>query len=123
MTNKRKRKSGYRQPPPPGRAEPGAAKAQARSKTTTERRPGLFGGLLGSAIPASMSEMPYYRDSLGRGFLLAGSVPVLVLVPMLWVFASWMALLALGYVGTPGFAFAEAPALPPISVGSDVHDV
>ncbi len=111
---KQQRRSGYRQPPRPN----------SKPDRALDRRPepqrGFLGGLLGNATPASLSAMPSYRVSLGRGFLLAGSTPVLVMLPLAWVLIVWIALLLLGYVGSPG-VLIQALAIPPISVGFDLQ--
>ena len=111
MSGKRKRKrprQGYRSTPAP---------APARS-AERERRPGLLGGLFTPPIPASMSTMPSFRRSLGRGFLLVGSNPILIAIPFAWVFVTWVAFLLFGYVGAPNTPLGLAVSLPPLSVSS-----
>jgi hypothetical protein len=120
MSNKRKRKrgsQGYR---------PTATRAIERqpapaATTTAERRPGLFGGMFGTPVPASLSSMPTYRRSLGRGFLLVGSNPILLAVPFLWTLITWVALVAFGYTGTPNVPLGQAVSLPPLSIGADLQ--
>ncbi|MBI3648556.1 MAG: hypothetical protein HY240_07405 [Actinobacteria bacterium] len=114
MSNKKKRRQGAprqvaeRRGPPRASAEP-------------EQRPGLFGGLFGNPVPASLSAMPNFRRSLGRGFLLVGSVPVLLLAPFLWTLVTWLGMLALGYVGPPSLPLNQASSIPPLSVGADLQ--
>jgi hypothetical protein len=68
-----------------------------------------------------MSEMPKFRESLGQGFLLVASNPVLVFGPLVTVFVIWLVLLALGFVGT-GIALSQMAAMPPISTAFDVQN-
>jgi hypothetical protein len=109
-TKKKRRKSGYRSP---SRAPATATKAKA-----AEPRRGLLSGLFGNATPASMSIMPRYRESLGRGFFLAGSMPALVLLPFAWTLVTWLVLQASGYIGVP-LLLAQSVAIAPMSVNSD----
>jgi hypothetical protein len=112
VSNKRKRRrSGYR---PPSRSS--AAVREAPKKA--EPRQGLLGSIFGSATPSSMSVMPNYRTSIGRGFLLVGSTPALLLMPFAWTLVTWLALQAFGYIGSP-LLLAQSMALAPLSVQSD----
>jgi hypothetical protein len=115
-TKKKRRKggSGYRPTSPAPEID------RSRSQPPPQRSPGLFGGMLGNPIPASMSTMPSFRRSLGRGFLLVGSNPLLLLVPFLWVLLSWLALVGFGYVGSPT-VLGQSVSLPPLSVGADLQ--
>ena len=65
-----------------------------------------------------MSVMPTYRTSLGRGFLLVGSTPALVLLPFAWTLVTWLILQMSGYIGAP-LLLAQSVALAPLSVSSD----
>jgi hypothetical protein len=117
VSNKRRKgKQGYR--PPPARATDRSAPA---ATAEGERRSGLLGNLLGNPVPASLSPMPTFRRSLGSGFLLVGSNPLLLGVPFLWILATWVAYLGFGYVGSPTPPLGQAVALPPLSVGGDLQ--
>ena len=113
-SKKKRRRQGYR---PPAKAAPPATRRPTKSRQP-ERRPGLLGGLFGTPTPASMSAMPAVRASLGRGFLLAGSTPALVLLPFAWTLVTWLLLQAFGHIGSP-LVLAQSVALPPLSVSSD----
>jgi hypothetical protein len=65
-----------------------------------------------------MSIMPRYRESLRRGFLLAGSTPALVLLPFAWTLVTWLVLQVSGYIGIP-LLLAQSVAIAPMSVNSD----
>lgn len=93
---------------------------RATSNATAASSGGLLGRILGPAVPASMSSMPRFRDSLGQGFLLVGSNPVLLFGPILFVFASWLIMLAFGFVGS-GIALSQMAAMPPLSTAFDVQ--
>lgn len=122
MTRKKRRRSGYRQPTSQTSGPASEKKATARAaKDSSDRPKGLLSGFLGSPVPASMSTMPYFRTSLARGFLLVGSTPILVILPFLWVFVTWLALVALGFIGSPA-VLAGALALPPLSVSADFQN-
>jgi hypothetical protein len=109
------RKSGGRQrSAPPARS---ASSKQGDAGTSG----GLLGRVLGPPVPASMSQMPRYRDSLGQGFLLVASNPVLLLGPFLVVFVVWLLLLAFGFVGT-GIALSQMWAMPPLSTAFDTQN-
>jgi hypothetical protein len=82
---------------------------------------GLLGRVLGPSVPPSMSAMPTFRSSLGQGFLLVASNPVLVFGPIVFVFLVWLVLLALGFVGT-GVALSQMMAMPPISTAFDTQN-
>jgi hypothetical protein len=117
VSNKKRRRShGYR--PPPSRP---ADRPASTATTDGERRPGLLGGLLGNPIPASLSSMPTFRRSLGSGFLLVGSNPLLLVLPFLWILATWVTFLSFGYTGSPNPPLGQAVALPPLSVGGDLQ--
>lgn len=116
MSNKRKRKrSGYR---PPSRT----SAPVVRKPVTREQQPrqSFLSGLFGSATPSSMSAMPNYRTSIGRGFLLVGSTPALVLLPFAWTLVTWLALQAFGYIGSP-LLLAQSVGLAPLAVQSDLN--
>ena len=114
MTKKKKKRPTYRQLPAQPRVEPRRAAPPAR-------RGGILSGLFGGpAVLPSMSEMPLYRTSLGRGFLSAGSNPVLVLAPFLFVLGYWVLLVASGFVGPPQQIVYGALAVPPLSSSTDV---
>jgi hypothetical protein len=120
VSNKRNRKKGpqgYRQ------ATSRVAERSSPSKVAEPRRPGLLGGLFGAPVPASMSAMPTYRRSLGSGFLLVGANPLLLAVLFLWILATWLALAAFGYIGTPNVPLGQALSLPPLSIGADLQSV
>jgi hypothetical protein len=68
-----------------------------------------------------MSAMPSFRRSLGRGFLLVGSNPILIAIPFAWTFLTWVALQLFGYIGTPNAPLGQAVSLPPLSVGADLN--
>lgn len=107
MTSGKKRP---RKRPSPGRPEP----VRRTAATSAPRRP--FGGaLLG---PAS-SVMPPIGRSLGRGLLTVASSPVLVIVAIVLVPATWLALLAVGLEGSPS-RLVDVLALPPISTYFDL---
>jgi hypothetical protein len=101
---------------PPGRTGPSTPSSDSRAESG-----GLFGRILGPAVPPSMSAMPRFRESLGQGFLLVASTPVLVFAPLLFVFVVWLILLALGFVGS-GLALSQMAAMPPISTAFDVQN-
>jgi hypothetical protein len=72
-------------------------------------------GLLGSSLFASgESSLPPLGRSVGRGLIAVFSQPVLVVVTIVLVAASWFGLLALGFEGVPS-RLADVLALPPIS--------
>jgi hypothetical protein len=104
-----------------------AARTTTSSRSTPARAEaapqggGLFGRLLGPPIPPSMSLMPTYRVSLGQGFLLVASNPVLLFGPMLVVFLTWLLLIAAGFVGT-GIALSQMWAMPPLSTAFDTQN-
>lgn len=81
-----------------------------------ERRPGLFGGAMFAGGP---SPMPPLGRSLGRGMLTVASQPVLVVVTLVLVAATWFALLAIGFQGSPG-RLVDVLALPPVSTYFDL---
>jgi hypothetical protein len=83
-----------------------------------EPRQGLLSGLFGSATPSSLSVMPKFRTSIGRGVLLVGSTPALVLVPFVWTLATWLALQAFGFIGSP-LLLAQSVGVGPLGVQSD----
>lgn len=65
-----------------------------------------------------MSAMPTFRTSLGRGFLLAGSTPALVLLPFAWTLMTWLILQVSGYIGSP-LPLAQSVAMAPLAVNTD----
>jgi len=105
----------------PTSSRPPARAAGASSSDSRAGAAGLFGRFLGPAVPPSMSAMPTFRQSLGQGFLLVASTPVLVFGPLLLVFVVWLILLALGFVGS-GLALSQMAAMPPISTAFDVQN-
>jgi len=114
MTKRRKRRrdpSGYR-------AQPAAAERTPPDPSASS--PGLLGRFLGPPTPAAASAMPLLRTTLGQGFLLVGSSPVLLLVPFGVLLLVWIALLAAGYVGTP-MTLASFFAMPPVSTAFDTQ--
>ncbi len=116
MTGKkkrRKRRRGYRQ------YEHAAPRELVRKSRGPEPR-GL-GRLFGLGAPPGTSEMPSFRTSIGQGFLLVGSSPILVLVPFAFVLLAWVALLAFGFIGSPS-TLGQSFALPPISIGYDTQN-
>ena len=68
-----------------------------------------------------MSEMPTFRRSLGQGYLLVVSNPVLVFGPIVIMFLIWLVLVALGFVGT-GVALSQIWAMPPLSTAFDTQN-
>jgi hypothetical protein len=117
-----KNRNGARRRP---RTTPPASRARASASSPSAVRAGsggLLGRVLGPPVPASMSRMPRFRDSLGQGFLLVASSPVLLFGPIVFVFAVWLILLALGFVGSGGVALSQMAAMPPISTAFDVQN-
>jgi hypothetical protein len=110
-----------RRKPAQTRRPPARAGASTPSSDPHAGSGGLFGRILGPAVPPSMSEMPRFRESLGQGFLLVASTPVLVFAPLILVFVVWLILLALGFVGS-GLALSQMAAMPPISTAFDVQN-
>ncbi len=97
------------------------ARASSTPARTDPASGGIFGRLLGPPVPPSMSSMPTYRASLGQGFLLVASNPVLLFGPMLIVFLAWLLLIAAGFVGT-GIALSQMWAMPPLSTAFDTQN-
>jgi len=113
---KKKRKTGYRTPPP----RPSAVE----ERDAAPRSGGLLRNVFSAPpVPANMSPLPLYRESFSRGFVAVGSSPFLLLVPMVLVLGLWFGLLAGGYVGTPAQPLVNAFAIPPLSVTSDAFAV
>jgi hypothetical protein len=92
-----------------------------RPSSTTSSTGGLIGRILGPPVPPSMSEMPTFRRSLGQGFLLVASNPVLLFAPLVFVFGVWLVLIAFGFVGT-GLALTQVVAMPPLSTAFDTQN-
>lgn len=120
MTDKRKtnknraasRGNGYRAParaPRPG------------SKTTDDRwqKPGVLGSILGPRLPADTA-MPRPRTSFARGFVTAGSSPLVIGLGFGLVFVFWLGLVAIGFQG-PAAVLTNALAVPPIGTGLDLQ--
>jgi hypothetical protein len=82
---------------------------------------GLLGRILGPPVPPALSVMPTFRTSLGQGFLLVASNPVLLFGPIVFVFLAWLLLLALGFVGS-GIGLSQMAAMPPISTAFDTQN-
>ena len=80
------------------------------------RRAGLFGG---SMVSAGDSALPTLGRSLGRGFLVVLTQPVLVVLAVVLVAATWLLLVALGFEGAPG-RLSDTLAMPPISTYFDL---
>src|SRR5438477_1287623 len=119
MPDKRKNKNrttsrgnGYRAPAPP---------ARQGSKTTNERwqKPGALGSILGPRVPADTA-MPRPRASFARGFVTAGSSPLLLGLGFVLVFVFWLGLIAIGFEG-PAAVLTNALAVPPIGTGLDLQ--
>jgi hypothetical protein len=125
VSNGRNKKRKRRRPATAPVAAPTSGSAtretKARSAATTPSSGGLFGRVLGPAIPASMSDMPTFRRSLGQGFLLIATSPVLLFGSLVFVFAVWLALLAFGFVGKV-VALSQVVALPPLSTAFDTQN-
>ena len=118
---KRRRRPSTATPAGASTSRTAARDAGARSASTTTSSGGLFGRVLGPAIPASMSEMPTFRRSLGQGFLLIATSPVLLFGALVFVFAVWLVLLAFGFVGKV-VALSQVVALPPLSTAFDTQN-
>ena len=74
----------------------------------------------GSALFGSASSvMPPIGRSLGRGLLTVASSPALVVIAVVVVPLTWMALLAIGFEGSPS-RLVDVLALPPISTYFDL---
>ena len=113
MTSKKRRKarsrSGYRAPAP---VELERVEPPARERPAV---PNMFGWL---SRGSGDSPFPSIPRALGRGFLTVGSSPVLLIVPFLLLFLSWLGLVALGLEGPPG-RLVDLLAIPPISTYFD----
>jgi hypothetical protein len=79
------------------------------------RRPGLFGG----ALFAGESALPPIGRSLWRGVLGVITQPLLVVLSVGLVAATWLVLVAIGFEGAPG-RLVDVLALPPISTYFDL---
>lgn len=78
------------------------------------RRP--FGSAL---FGTASSVMPPVGRSLGRGLLTVASTPVLVVIAVVILPLTWIALLAIGFEGSPS-RLVDVLALPPISTYFDL---
>jgi hypothetical protein len=109
---KSSRSNGYRAPAPPVRQG---------SKTTDERwqKPGALSSILGPRLPADTA-MPRPRASFTRGFVTAGSSPLLLGLGFAFVFVFWLGLIAIGFEG-PAAVLTNALAVPPIGTGLDLQ--
>jgi hypothetical protein len=104
VSDKRKRRRPAPAPRPEASVEPEPA-----------REPSRGGGFLGgSLLAAGDSPLPPIGRSIGRGLVAVFSQPVLVVVTIVIVAASWFGLLALGFEGVPS-RLADVLAMPPIS--------
>ena len=59
--------------------------------------------------------------AVGRGFLIVGSSPVLVVLPLLFPLAIWLALVLIGLQDAPT-SLVDAFAVPPLSMGFDINE-
>jgi hypothetical protein len=103
VSDKRKR----RRPAPTPQPE---SEPQAKPEGAT-RGSGILGGAL---FASGESSLPPIGRSVGRGFVAVFSQPVLVVVTIVIVAASWFGLLAFGFEGVPS-RLADVLALAPIS--------
>jgi len=102
-------KKGRQRRPTPARPAPKKAEAAPEP-----RRP------FGSALFGSASSvMPPIGRSLGRGLLTVASSPALIVIAVVVVPLAWMALLAIGFEGSPS-RLVDVLALPPISTYFDL---
>ena len=106
-------KSKKRRPRSPS-ARPNVAEPVVQERAP--RRAGLFGG---SMVSAGDSSLPTLGRSLGRGFLVVLTQPVLVVLAVVLVAATWLLLVALGFEGAPG-RLSDALAMAPISTYFDL---
>lgn len=111
MSGKRSRKTKPR--PQANRPAPEATQEPAPE---ARRSAGLFGG---SFFASGDSPLPPIGRSLGRGMLAVISQPAIVVVIALLVLATWLALVAVGFEGSPS-RLVDALALPPISTYFDL---
>ena len=96
------------------RGEHAGPRRVAAQPAPAPRRP------FGSALFGSASSvMPPIGRSLGRGLLTVISSPVLVVVALLLVPFAWLALIAIGFEGSPS-RLVDVLALPPISTYFDL---
>ena len=111
MSGKRKKKaSGYRQPPPK------STKAQADE--AAPERPAVPGFLGFLSRGTGDSGFPSIPRSIGRGFLTVGSSATLLLSGFVLLLVLWLGLVLLGLEGPLG-QLANLLALPPISTYFD----
>ncbi len=99
--------------PRPPNAEPDAPPEPA-AEPRRSRLP--FGSALFGGGP---SVMPGIARSFGRGLLTVASSPVLLAVAIVFPLLAWLALLAVGYEGSPA-RLVDVLALPPISTYFDL---
>ncbi|HEY7756450.1 MAG TPA: hypothetical protein VID69_09510 [Actinomycetota bacterium] len=109
MSGRKKRR------PAAPRTEPVPAKAAAPEEPPP-RRQGLFGSALTSTGP---SALPPIGRSLGRGMLAVAVQPVLIVAACLIVLGTWVALVALGFEGSPS-RLVDLLAMPPVSTYFDL---
>jgi hypothetical protein len=100
--------------PPSTREDTAKPAAKPREAASEPRRP--FGSAL---FGSGTSVMPPIGRSLGRGLLTVASSPLLVVLALVLVPASWLALLAVGFEGSPS-RLVDVLALPPISTYFDL---
>ena len=110
MSKKRRKgkaRSGYRSPP---------SAREVRAAPADSEVPPLLGWLSRGSGDSGWPSIP---RSLARGALTVGSSPALLLVPFLFVFAAWVALVTLGLEG-PVLLLANMAAVPPVGTFFDL---
>ncbi len=102
--------------PAPPREAPEAVLDRPEPPAPEPRRRGLFGSTLFGTGP---SALPPMGRSIAQGMLAVASQPVLVVVTLALVPATWLSLMAIGFEGLPN-RLVDALALPPISTYFDL---
>jgi hypothetical protein len=116
VTKKRRRRRR-----PSGTAGAAETVATTDEPQTDPERAGRRGPLLGSLLGRARGESPFPGTlaSLGRGLMVVGSSPVLVVTTFLLVLFTWLGLVTLGLEGSLG-RLVDLLAIPPISTQYDL---
>ncbi|HEX9123349.1 MAG TPA: hypothetical protein VF984_08315 [Actinomycetota bacterium] len=99
----------------------GAGSKALATKEHERERPEVPGFLGWLSRGTGESRLPSISRSLGRGLIVVGSSPVLLLVTLLFVLGGWLGMVALGLEGPAG-RLVYVTALPPIGTYWDTYN-